>query len=116
MEMAVRDKVPYKIVDVIGKIDRLKDSITLKSYLITLMEEGAKRVALNLAHITYLDSGALNVFIFGCNALKKSGGTLCIIEPNEYVMDVLEVVGLTKLITVYPSEEEFDKGISAKNN
>ena len=114
MEMAVRDKHTFKIVDVIGKIDRLKDSITLKSFMLSLIEEGAKKVALNLANITYLDSGALNVFIFGNNALKKSGGSLCIIEPNEYVMDVLEVVGLTKLIPVYPTEADFDKGESAK--
>jgi anti-anti-sigma factor len=112
MEVSVRDKGTFKIVDVVGKIDRLKDSITLKSYINTLLDEGVQKLALNLSQVTYLDSGALNVFIFSNNALKKGNGDMCLIEPNEYVMDVLEVVGLTKLITVFSTEEDFEKNLS----
>ncbi len=108
MELAIRDRGGRKVVDIIGKIDRLKDSITLKSLLITLVEEGTRRVGLNLSQVTYLDSGALNVFVFGSNALKKEGGEICLIEPNEYVLDVLEVVGLAKMIPVFPTETEFE--------
>ena len=114
MELTVSEKAAFKVVDIIGKIDRLKDSITLKSFIITLMEDGAKKIALDLSQITYLDSGALNVFIFGNNALKKNGGRMCLIEPNEYVLDVLEVVGLTKLIPVYPNTADFEKENTAK--
>lgn len=108
MEISVRDKGSYKIVDLVGKIDRLRDSLELKSVIVDLLAKKSHRIALNLAQVTYLDSGALNVFIFSSNSTKEAKGDFCLIEPNEYVTDVLEVVGLTKLITVYASETEFE--------
>ncbi|MFP4164003.1 MAG: STAS domain-containing protein [Chitinispirillaceae bacterium] len=114
MDIGGREKLGFHIVDVVGKIDRLKDSIVLKSYINSLLEKGVLNVALNLAQVTYLDSGALNVLIYCQNALKKNGGVLVLIEPNEYVRDVLEVVGLNKLVTIYTTEEEFENEV--KNN
>ncbi|MDG5815587.1 STAS domain-containing protein [Chitinispirillales bacterium ANBcel5] len=113
MEIGGREKHKFHIIDLIGKIDRLKDSIVLKSYVNTLIEKNVTHVALNLAQVTYLDSGALNVLIYCHNTLKKSDGMLVLIEPNEYVRDVLEVVGLNKLVKIYSTEEEFDHEIQS---
>jgi anti-anti-sigma factor len=111
MDIGGRDKKHYYIVDVVGKIDRLKDSIVLKSYINTLLEKETYNVALNLAQVTYLDSGALNVLIYCHNTLHKKGGYLVLIEPNEYVRDVLEVVGLNKLVKIFSTEKEFEHEI-----
>jgi len=108
MDIGTREKNQYHIIDVVGKVDRLKDSIVLKSCFNTLLEKGVSRVAMNLAGITYLDSGALNVLIYCNNTLRKKGGELVLIEPNEYVRDVLEVVGLHKLVKIFAREEEFN--------
>lgn len=113
MEVANRNIQQYRVVDIIGKIDRLKDSLALKSHILSLINEDAKFLALNLSQVNYLDSGALNVFIYSNNAIKKKDGEMCLIEPNEYVKDVLEVVGLSKLITIFPTEVDFEKHISA---
>jgi anti-anti-sigma factor len=108
MDIAKREKHGFQVIDVAGKINRLKDSIVLKSFVNTLIEKNEQKIALNLAKVTYLDSGALNVLIYSHNVLSKKDGVLVLIEPNEYVMDVLEVVGLNKLVTIYQTEEEFD--------
>ena len=114
MEIAGREKFGCQIVDIIGKIDRLKDSIVLKSYVNTLIEKKLYQIALNLSKVTYLDSGALNVVIYCHNTLKKLNGKLVLIEPNEYVKDVLDVVGLTKLVTIHPTESEFEHALKQK--
>jgi anti-anti-sigma factor len=111
MELGGREKGSFFVVDIVGKIDRLKDSIVLKSYINTLMEKGRVAVALNLSRVTYLDSGALNVFIYSHDILKKKGGQLVLIEPSEYVRDVLEVVGLTKVVKIYPAEGDFNRAL-----
>jgi len=108
MNIAGRVQNGFQVVQLVGKIDRLKDSIVLKSYVNTLIEKNALNIALNLSEVTYLDSGALNVLIYSHNTLKKKGGTLVLIEPNEYVKDVLEVVGLDKLVRIYATKEEFE--------
>ena len=108
MEIGGRDVNRYHVIELVGKIDRLKDSIVLKSYINTLIEKNQVNVAINLSEVTYLDSGALNVLIYTHNTLKKISGNLALIEPNEYVKDVLEVVGFDKLVKIYSTEEEFD--------
>jgi anti-anti-sigma factor len=108
MELGGSQKGNVFIVSIVGKIDRLKDSIVLKSYINTIIEKGVVSVALNLSSVTYLDSGALNVLIYSHNILSKKGGVLALIEPNEYVRDVLEVVGLNKLVKIFSTQEEFE--------
>lgn len=107
MDIGRRDKGGCGIVDVIGKIDRITDSLVLKSYINDLAEKNERIIALNLSQVTYIDSGALNVLIYSQNVLSKLGGKLILIEPNEYVYDVLNVVGFDKLITIYSSEKGF---------
>ncbi len=97
----------YQMVELVGKIDRLKDSIVLKSNVNAMLDKNQRFVALNLSKVTYLDSGALNVLIYAHNALKKQEGALVLIQPNEYVRDVLEVVGLDRLVRIYSTDEEF---------
>jgi anti-sigma B factor antagonist len=97
----------YQVVELVGKIDRLKDSIVLKSHVNALLDKNHLNIALDLSKVTYLDSGALNVLIYAHNSLKKKNGLLVLIQPNEYVRDVLEVVGLDKLVKIHATEEEF---------
>jgi len=107
MDIERREKCGVSVVDVVGKIDRLKDSNDLGSFISAMVEKNERIIALNLAQVTYLDSGALNILIYSQNILSKLGGKLIIIEPNEYVYDVLNVVGFDKLIKIYSSEKEF---------
>jgi len=107
MDIGRREKGKCSVVDVAGKIDRVTDSIALKSFIIDLAERDERVIGVNLARVTYIDSGALNVLIYSQNVLSKLGGKLVILEPNEYVFDVLNVVGFDKLITIYSSEKEF---------
>jgi len=108
MNISEREKQNYHIIDVNGKINRLNDSIKLKTIISKLLENNIFYIALNLAHVSYIDSGALNVLIYSYNYIVKNNGTLCIIGPNEYVRDVLEVVGLNQIVKIYSTEEAFE--------
>jgi anti-anti-sigma factor len=108
MDLSAREKSDFQVVDISGKINRLKDSIVLKSFVNGLIEKNHLHIALDLENVTYLDSGALNVLIYCHNMLSQKNGQLVLIAPNEYVQDVLEVVGLDKLVKIYSSKESFD--------
>jgi anti-sigma B factor antagonist len=111
MDLGGSEKGIFFIIDIAGKIDRLKDSIVLKSYINTLMEKGYVNIALNLSKVTYLDSGALNVLIYGHDALTKKNGRLAIIEPSEFVRDVMDVAGLSKVAKIYSTMEDFNHAL-----
>ena len=113
MDIRTRDYGAYKIIDVVGNVNRFKDAITLKSFINTLLENKVFNIALNLSGVTYMDSGALNVLIYARNVIENSNGKICIIEPNEYVRDVLEVVGLSHIMPIHETEETFKMVASA---
>ena len=107
MNLEGREKNGYHIIDIAGRVNKLKDSMTLKSFVKGLLEKNILKIALNLRDVTYLDSGALNVLIYTHNTLSQHGGSLLLIAPNHYVNDVLNVVGLDKIVRIVPSEEAF---------
>jgi anti-anti-sigma factor len=96
----------YTVVDITGRMERLKDSLALKSLLNTLSEESQSFLALNLQEINYLDSGGLNVFVWAHNKLTKANGSLCLVSPNAYVLEMINTLGLEQIIPIYSSEAE----------
>ena len=108
MNIKERKKKNFHIVDIRGKINRLQDSVNLKTLFQGLLDKDINYIALNLSDVTYLDSGALNVIIFIFNSLIKKNGKLVIISPNEFVKDTLEMVGINRIVKIYSIEEDFD--------
>jgi anti-anti-sigma factor len=112
MEIGGSERGIYFVIDLSGKIDRLKDSIVLKSYINTLIEKGRVVIALNLSKVTYLDSGALNVLLYSHDTVSKKGGRLVLVEPSEYVKDVLDVVGISKRVKIFSTQEDFKHALA----
>ena len=90
----------FTILSLQGQIGSLKDSIALKSEINSLLEERTPKIALCLKDLEYVDSAALNVLIYARNQIEKYQGLLCLLEPNEYIMDMISVVGLRNVFTI----------------
>ncbi|OGS36246.1 MAG: hypothetical protein A2293_12035 [Elusimicrobia bacterium RIFOXYB2_FULL_49_7] len=99
----------YTILRLSGNIDHLKDSISLKSNLISLIDDKHHRIALHLKELNYIDSAAINVLLYVKETLQKTGGNFFLVEPNQYVLDVLGVLGLTSLFSIVAKQEELPK-------
>jgi len=69
-------------------------------------EEKEQKIAIHLKELNYIDSAALNVFIYARANLEKLGGRFCLLEPNAYIMDVLAVVGLTDIFTILHDKDK----------
>ena len=108
MNIKEREKKSFHVLDIRGKINRLQDSVYLKSIFQKLLDKDINYIAINLADVTYLDSGALNVIIFTYNSLMRKHGKLIIISPNDFVKDTLEIVGINRIVKIYSTEEEFE--------
>jgi anti-anti-sigma factor len=104
MEIGIKDLHGYKFITVSGQISQLKDSISLKSLINTLLEEKIDKIALSLGQMDYIDSSAINVLIYTKGQVEKTGGEFYIIEPNEYIMDVISVVGLKDYFKILPDK------------
>ena len=90
------------ILDLAGNIKMGEDVVRFRQALRLLITEGEKKILLNLADITQIDSGGLGELVAGYISLQKSGGELKLLNLTSRVS---ELVMITKLLTVFDSFE-----------
>jgi anti-sigma B factor antagonist len=98
------------IVDLTGRIVLGDGSNTLRDRLRDLVAGGKKKIVLNLADVTYMDSSGLGALVSGYTTVTGQQGQLKLVNLNTKVHDLLRV---TKLLTVF---EVFDSEASALNS
>ncbi len=110
MKLSRRKKDGVAIVDLKGKI-LIGDGIDiLREEINNLIEEKETKILLNFANVPYLDSTGLGEVVRSYTSVKKSGGSIKIINLTQKVEDLLSV---TKLITVFDTFEDEDKAIAS---
>jgi anti-sigma B factor antagonist len=87
------------IVDVSGKVT-LGDGgdVTLRDKMRSLIQQGQKKVLLNLGDVSYVDSAGLGEIVQSYATVTKNGGTLKLLNVTKRIKDLLSI---TKLLTVF---------------
>jgi anti-sigma B factor antagonist len=110
MKIEKRKKGDVVVLDLKGKIligegiDVLRDSIN------STVNEKETKVLLNFAEVPYLDSTGLGEVVRSYTSVKKTGGTVKIVNLTNKVKDLLSV---TKLLTVFDTFEDEDEAIAS---
>jgi anti-anti-sigma factor len=73
-----------------------------------------KNVVLQLAEVTYLDSGGLGSLVRLYGVLRAARGDLKICEASPFVVQVLEATNLLKVLRPFATEKEAIAAFSAK--
>jgi anti-anti-sigma factor len=84
------------------------------TYYVHLLEEevaavqrnGIQHVVLNLRLVKFINSTALGAIIKASKALAKEDGALVISRPSAFCKDIIEKVGLDRVVPVAESDEE----------
>jgi anti-anti-sigma factor len=83
-----------------GELD-LHCSETLEDALERERMRGAKRLVLDLQGVTFLDSTALRVLLTARSRLRADHGELVLVAPTRPVRRVLDVSGVSRLLTIH---------------
>ncbi len=89
---------PVTVLDLSGNIRLGEGNIELHNILRLLVEKGERKVLLNLANVTYIDSSGLGELVAGYTTLQKNGGELKLLNLTERVNELMVI---TKLLTVF---------------
>jgi len=104
------------VVDCAGRIVFGEETAELRDRVRTLIAKGS-RVILNLADVTYIDSGGLGTLVALYTTARNAGGSIKLARLTPRVGDLLQVTKLLTVFEVYNSEEEavdsFRKGVAA---
>src|SRR5260370_27133174 len=68
-----------------------------------LAKKGQKKVLLNLAEVTYVDSSGVGQLVGALTTARNQGGDLKLLKPSSQVLDLLKT---TKLNTVFDIQED----------
>lgn len=96
-----------------GEID-LHTCPELRSSLQSLIDQGKRRIILNLAEVPYLDSAALGVLVDTQRRLKEQEGELYLAQVTPFVLRAFEITRLIRIFTIFHSTEEAIKTVAAR--
>ena len=94
------------VLDMSGKITIGEGSVALRAAIRRLLEEGKKRILLNLAGISYVDSSGIGELVSSYTAINKEGGQLKLLNLTQKIQDLLTITKLLTVFDVYDSEAE----------
>lgn len=91
------------ILDVKGRIvlgDEIQD---LRDSVRRILDEGKKKIILNLADVDYMDSSGVGELVSAFTTVRNAGGELKLLKLSPKVEDILHV---TKLYTVFDIRDD----------
>ena len=104
------------VVDCAGRIVFGDETAALRDHVRGLISNGTK-IVLNLADVTYIDSGGLGTLVALYTTARNAGGAVKLARLTQRVGDLLQVTKLLTVFEVYNSEEEavqsFRRGAAA---
>ena len=86
-----------------GKITIGEGSVAVRSAIRKLLEEGKKKILLNVAGVGYVDSSGIGELVSSYTTINREGGQLKLLNLTQKMEDLL---GITKLLTVFDTYED----------
>ncbi len=93
------------VVTVRGQLD-LDTAPVLSTTLDQVLDRDEPRIVVDLSEVEFCDSTGLSAFVAGHNQAERSGGWVRLAAPTDWMSRLIETVGLSGRIPVYPSVAE----------
>lgn len=103
LQIGSREVAHVTILDVRGRIVLGDEIDTLRSAVRSLLDEGKKKIILNLAEVDYIDSSGVGELVHCFTTVRNAGGELKLLNLTQKVHDVLHI---TKLYTVFDIRDD----------
>jgi len=103
VKLTTRQVGDVSVMDAVGRITLGEGSSVFRETLRELVTKGQKKVLLNLADVSYIDSSGIGELVSGFTSVTNQGGQLKLLNLNKRVEDLLQI---TKLYTVFEVFED----------
>jgi len=96
------DHPDYAVLSVEGEVD-VYTAPVLREKLVRLIDDGPRRIVVNLEAVEFLDSTGLGVLVAALNRARRLDGDLEVVCSRRRILRVFEITGLTKVFTIHES-------------
>ena len=94
------------VVALKGRIVLGEGSSSLRERIKSLVGDGKKKIVLNMANVTYIDSAGLGTLVAARVSAKKEGTVLLLSDLGNKFHEVMQVTRLLTIFDVCPTEAE----------
>jgi anti-sigma B factor antagonist len=102
MQIEERSAGDVTVLDLKGKMTLGEGDELLRDKINSLIQQGRRKVVLNLEDVPYIDSAGLGEIVRTYTTVSRQGGNLKLVNLTKRITDLLSI---TKLLTVF---ETFD--------
>lgn len=107
VKLSTRQVGDVTVIDASGRITLGEGSSAFRDKIKELVNAGNKKIVLNMAGVTYIDSSGIGELVSGFTTVTNQGGGLKLVNLGKRIQDLLQI---TKLYTVF---ETFDDEAAA---
>lgn len=112
MHITVEPRDSYAILHLRGEFDTYYVPL-LQEEIDGLLTAGMNSAVMNLRLVKFINSTALGSIIKASKQLAAADGKLVISRPSKFCRDIIEKVGLDRVVPVYESDEDAAANLSA---
>ena len=98
------------ILDLSGKITIGEGSVQLREAVRRILDEGRKKILLNLGDVSYVDSSGIGELVSSYTTTGNNGGQLKLLNQTKKIHDLLTI---TKLVTVFETHDNEQTAIAS---
>jgi len=89
-----------------GKIMGGTDADDFRQAIYSLINEGHKKIIIDLGGVTYMSSTGLGILVSGLTTIKRNEGDICLVNVGKKMESLLMMTQLIKLFKTADSLEE----------
>ena len=113
MQIEQRTVGDVVVLDLKGKITLGEGDELLKDKVNSLVNQGNKKIVLNLADVPYIDSAGLGEIVRTYTTVSRQGGSLKLLNLTKRISDLLAITKLLTVFETFDSEPEAIKSFTA---
>jgi len=110
VKASTRQLEDVTIVNLSGEIKLADGARVLRDIVKGLLSKGEKKILLNLADVSYIDSSGVGELVGAFTSVRNQGGEMKLLRLTKKVKDVLVI---TKLLTVFDVKDDEAEAIAA---
>ena len=100
------------ILDLKGKMTLGEGDELLKDKINSLIQQGHKKLVLNLEGVPYIDSAGLGEIVRTYTTVSRQGGKLKLLNLTKRIQDLLAITKLLTVFETHDSEQEAVRSFS----
>lgn len=110
LKIGTREVKDIIILDLSGQLTLGEASAALRDEVLDAINNGFRKVLVNLADVTYIDSAGLGELTSAYTSVKNRDGALKLLKLTKRVHDLMQI---TKLYTIFEVYDDERKGIAS---